>query len=272
MTVAGVAWVPPVIHYVYEGFLQTHRLLAAAVIVSLWIHVPLHDTKKPVSVYLLVVTCSWASSLILQWALAAYRNVRWQRGNCTVSCWANIRKVSGAVVVELHVPRQCTVHAGQYIYITMPGTSVVGCLQAHPFYVPWSIVQQHETVLFLLVQPRRGFTRRLEELCYRQEKSTRFSAYVQGPFGRQMRLDGYGSIVLVATGIGIAGLLPLLREVLEEHRAWETKVRKLALFWEIESERAFLLSQVEKCADISKTTSTGFKRGWRIYWTWTRAT
>ncbi|KAI9656458.1 MAG: hypothetical protein M1821_004664 [Bathelium mastoideum] len=51
-----------------------------------------------------------------------------------------------------------------------------------------------------------------------------------------MSVDKYGTILLFATGLGIAGQLPYLKEVMEGYQKRDVKTRRVALFWEIESE------------------------------------
>jgi hypothetical protein len=52
-------------------------------------------------------------------------------------------------------------------------------------------------------------------------------------------LEAYGTVLLFATGTGIAGVFPFIWQLLAGYHDWNVKVRKLALFWEVESDREF---------------------------------
>ncbi|KAB2099591.1 hypothetical protein AG0111_0g12058 [Alternaria gaisen] len=62
-------------------------------------------------------------------------------------------------------------------------------------------------------------------------------AVVEGPYGNELPLDSYGTVLLFATGIGIAGQLPYVTQLLEGYLNCKVKTRRIALFWEVESER-----------------------------------
>jgi hypothetical protein len=51
-----------------------------------------------------------------------------------------------------------------------------------------------------------------------------------------LNLRTYNTVLLFATGIGIAPQLPYVRQLLTEHYTWIAKTRRIALFWETDSE------------------------------------
>ncbi|PVH68769.1 hypothetical protein DL98DRAFT_205439 [Cadophora sp. DSE1049] len=61
-------------------------------------------------------------------------------------------------------------------------------------------------------------------------------AIVEGPCGRELHLESYGTVLLFATGIGIAGQLPYVTQLLEGYHNYEVKGSRIALFWEMDSE------------------------------------
>ncbi|RMJ04847.1 hypothetical protein CDV36_014480 [Fusarium kuroshium] len=62
------------------------------------------------------------------------------------------------------------------------------------------------------------------------------AAVIEGPYGKEFNLDSYGTVLLFATGIGIAGQLPFVAQLLEGYHHYEVKTRRIALFWQVESE------------------------------------
>jgi hypothetical protein len=118
-------------------------------------------------------------------------------------------------------------------------------------------ISRPDTIV-LIAQPRRGFTfdlgrnsqennlidlrkRRTSEkpsscLCSGIDKSFRMKAIVEGPYGEELNLDLYGTVLLFATGVGIAGQIPYVRQLLDDNNRWNSKTRRITLFWEIESE------------------------------------
>ncbi|KAH8749129.1 hypothetical protein F5883DRAFT_695428 [Diaporthe sp. PMI_573] len=104
-----------------------------------------------------------------------------------------------------------------------------------------------------------------------------------GPFGQEMDLGLFGTVLLFATGISIAAQLPYVSQLLTDYQADET--RRIALFWQVDSEaqtawvadqmQYLLRLDVEKILDIrlfvvgailSETTRRGdhMKLGERI--------
>ena len=64
-------------------------------------------------------------------------------------------------------------------------------------------------------------------------------ADIEGPYGQDVELAVYETVLLFATGTGIAGVLPFIRQLLAGYHNRDAKVRKLVLFWEIKSDRRF---------------------------------
>lgn len=114
-----------------------------------------------------------------------------------------------------------------------------------------------DTVVFI-GQPKSGFTQdiflagneaELKEMtkntgtqelngcvCTTVDESISMRAIVEGPYGEELDLSSYGTVVLVATGVGIAHQIAFARRLLEEHQKWNTKAQKITIFWELEKE------------------------------------
>jgi hypothetical protein len=184
---------------------------------------------------------------------------------------ANDIVVSDAVHVHMKMSRFWKPRAGKYVYICVPGVSYTSFLQSHPVYIAWWYRdQQGDNYAVFIVEKQRGFTKNLflhagdffqnrsgmaipvpgeyESVRHLNsyttvllrdafgDKST-MRAVVEGPYGNELPLDSYGTVLLFATGIGIAGQLPYVTQLLEAYLNCEVKTRRIALFWEVESER-----------------------------------
>src|SRR5438034_115156 len=64
----------------------------------------------------------------------------------------------------------------------------------------------------------------------------KMKATIEGPYGNELNLGSYGTVLLFATGIGIAGQLPYVKQLLEGYHNCKVKTRRIALFWETDSE------------------------------------
>ncbi|KAI0190540.1 hypothetical protein F4808DRAFT_465644 [Astrocystis sublimbata] len=64
----------------------------------------------------------------------------------------------------------------------------------------------------------------------------RHRALIEGPYGRSLSLGEYGTVLLLATGVGIAGQLPYVKELLELYKNCQAKTRRVVLFWELDTE------------------------------------
>ncbi|KAH7111757.1 hypothetical protein B0J11DRAFT_542940 [Dendryphion nanum] len=119
-----------------------------------------------------------------------------------------------------------------------PGVSFTSFAQLHPFYISWRYCDDEgNNYVVFIVQRQRGFTKNL--LFHTGngfDGGSEMSAVIEGPYGKELKLDSYGTVLLFATGIGIAGQLPYVEKLLEGYRNCEVKTRRIALFWEMGSE------------------------------------
>jgi predicted ferric reductase len=184
---------------------------------------------------------------------------------------ARVMAIAGAVHICVKLERPWDFRAGQFVYLTMPGLSPSAFSQSHPAVVAWwykSGSKKHyagrpDTIVFI-VQPRDGisegsFTGGLKRvarspwhkalgetdntnqvngcLCTTIRNPINVRAIVEGPYGEELELGSYGTVLLFATGIGIAAQVAYARRFLEKNLQRDSKVQRIALFWEVESER-----------------------------------
>ena len=148
---------------------------------------------------------------------------------------------SGIAVFTLHLPRSWDVRAGQRANLTVPSVGLFYLFQAHPFTIAWWEEDKlfRAVSLTLLLRPQRGFTRRLLK---RVEPGRKFWALVNGPFGPSSTnnwgligtVSDYNSILLIATGIGIAAQIPYVKELLRKRQRGQVALEKITLLWRMD--------------------------------------
>jgi hypothetical protein len=62
-----------------------------------------------------------------------------------------------------------------------------------------------------------------------------FLAMFTGPHGTSEIVDGYETVLLVASGFGIAATIPYLKKMIHGYNTCTLHVRRVHLVWQIES-------------------------------------
>jgi hypothetical protein len=219
----------------YEFFLRSHQFLAAAIAYSTWRHRTPHTTFDWWYIYVFIAVFSVL--LALQWSLILFRNLAW-RGHMPR---AVITRTEEAITIELKLTsRPLALDSGQYIVLYMPFISFwsFSFLQSHPFIVTSWAPSPQET-LELFVQPRRGLTSRYLSakpgVPFRTLKSGPFRALISGPHGISTPMSEYETVLMVATGFGIAAQLPHLSELIHGYNTSQTRTKRVHLVWQMPS-------------------------------------
>ncbi|KIM93505.1 hypothetical protein OIDMADRAFT_61439 [Oidiodendron maius Zn] len=254
-SVAGliVFSIPMVRRLAYETFLRAHQVFVVALVVGVWLHSPGNQFQIPI-LYLLIASCLWVALRLLRLLTILTRNYIGKH-----ACRAKIWTLSDAFQVHVTVTRPWKYHAGQYIYLRLRRAGYGARLQSHPYFLSWWYVDsQGRDVVVLIVGRQRGFSRGLDNhsnggLVVGKEKDGRlvlasdaaehgvtYKAHIEGPYGQALELDAYGTVILIATGSGIAGIFPFIKQLLAGYHRWDAKVRRLMLFWEVEREQHML--------------------------------
>ena len=165
--------------------------------------------------------------------------------------------VDDALHLHVYPSRSWTFRPGQYVYLSLPKLSTTAFAQMHPFYIAWTYKDDTDTeAAVVIVRIKSGFTKNLMLNASRHQKAkldtnydhseadignryqvTDFgSVIIDGPYGNEIDVQDYGTIVLFATDVGVAGHLLYIEHLLRGHRNWEAKVRRIVLYWQIESE------------------------------------
>ncbi|KAL2048945.1 hypothetical protein ABVK25_010798 [Lepraria finkii] len=86
--------------------------------------------------------------------------------------------------------------------------------------------------IYLLVKPGTGFTQKL----LRHAGSFALKAWVDGPYGQIEDIGNYGSVVMFASGIGIAAQVPYIKELLKGFHEYRVRTKSILLVWQLDKE------------------------------------
>lgn len=91
---------------------------------------------------------------------------------------------------------------------------------------------EKQDVLELFVQSHRGLTAKLRARAA-LEGSVSYTAFVSGPYGHTESVDQYESVLAVASGFGIAGIIPYLKQLLYGYNTCSSRVRRVHFVWQV---------------------------------------
>lgn len=103
--------------------------------------------------------------------------------------------------------------------------------------ISWEPSEQK--TLDLLIEPRRGLT---QELLYHAKKGYTLNPIVvfSGPHGPHVSMDEHESILMVASGFGIAAHFSHLKRLMYGYNAGLVRARRIHLVWQIRDKGRFL--------------------------------
>ncbi|KAF4465358.1 hypothetical protein FALBO_7803 [Fusarium albosuccineum] len=252
----------------YEVLLFLHHAVSILLCYAVWCHIP--ADKQLTRWFMYAIAGIFLFSLALQAVITLYRNWFWfqsvslevnpkvcVQGNIETETQNKIRDKLGRkfgngngdqagaikhpglgtgtdfdyVQVTLNLRKPLMIQPGQYIRLWVPldFTTVV---QSHPFAIAdWSPDPRRDLELF--VEVRRGLTKKLrEELSLGMRSNI---GMFTGPYGRTLSIEHYETILLVATGFGVAALIPYLQWLVHAVHSHKADVVPMHLFWQITS-------------------------------------
>ena len=176
-----------------------------------------------------------------------YRNFTFHHG-CSR---AKIDVVHDAIRIRIQVRRSWNIQAGQYINIWLPSVGYRALLESHPFMiVSWAVDTSRKpklTTVQLLIEPRDGFTHRLLRYARRSSEATKHLVLYSGPHGSPTSMKEYGTVLLIATGFGVAAILPHLKELLEGYERCKVVTRRIHVVWQLKGEGLRVDRQEDEC-------------------------
>jgi predicted ferric reductase len=231
-------------HAFYETFLHLHIALIILVIVTLWMHLDL--AQLPQLHLLKAVIAIWVIERTTRLVKILFRNVG-RKGTKAI-----VEVLPGdAVRVTLDIARPWTFRPGQHIFLYMPS---VGFWTSHPFSLAWSeeaenlssekglamnrqeVLEMRKTTMSLVCRRRTGFTDKLYKKAERAPDGKFMArAFVEGPYGGIHNLHSYGSVVLVAGGVGVTHHVPQVRDLVAGYANGTVAARRVVLVWVVQS-------------------------------------
>ena len=212
----------------------------------IYIHARTKNLSEAPTIYLL----SAASILTVTRSIWLVRTIYWNFKIGNKLPRATMEKDGDVMIMFVTLPRRRDFKAGQHINICIPS---LGCFQWHPFALSSCELVNENTIIRLLIKERNGFTARLANIRNPDEEMV---AFIDGPYGRRIELRTYGTVLLFASGIGIAGLLFYAQQTLEEYDEQRTSCRRILLFWETDDGPAYG-GKIESYLHILATHSVG---------------
>lgn len=212
-------------------------------LLAIWRHLP---TKTAAAKFINIGICQWAIISAVHWGLFARRNFVFGRPFATavVTPLSPAKPVLDMPASEAHptllqvditVPRPWRVRAGQHVFLSIPGLGIFTGLRGHPFVIAWWDRDRSGLTISILVSSKNGFTRELS-----RNANKTFRAFIDGPFGIPHDFGAYGTVIMIATGIGIAGHMPYLKDLISGYNSCEVRTRRILLIWQIQNEGDYL--------------------------------
>jgi FAD-binding domain len=232
----------------FEFFLWSHKVLAAAMTVGVWLHVgkigsPAASISTATLIAYPVGLAVQALFLRFGWWNLHFYPVRIDILQPPVD-ESGLRPVDeSAVTLRLTLPfHSCNAKAGQYLNLFIRGLSTFSWIQSHPLAIAWVGTKEKSVTWDIIVQPRDGLTGKLSE--YRDSfRDSKFRdswtdipplrGYVSGPHGKCTNTDDYGAVICVAEGYGIAAQLSHLQQILQNRDDGRARTRRVSLIWQV---------------------------------------
>jgi predicted ferric reductase len=219
----------------YEWFLNSHLLLSVVVLIAIWRHI---SSKKPAELFLRIGIYVWTIATTAQWILFAKRNFAFGRPFATAVAKRlnrdsnqSLVDQSNALQVDITVPRPWPVEAGQFVFLSIPKLGIFTGLRGHPFMICWWERDWKGLTISLLVKSRAGFTAELD-----RHANKKLLAFIDGPYGVRHDFGKYGTVIMFATGIGIAGHIPYIKDLISGYNNCTVKTHRIRLIWEIKEQ------------------------------------
>jgi predicted ferric reductase len=133
-----------------------------------------------------------------------------------------------ALKLQITPARPWKVRPGQYVYLTVPKAGTLSRFQRHPFMVASPILSNS---IELHIWPRDGFTEKLRRCSDRYQYC---NAWIEGPYGCSVDLREFGTVIMIASEMGITGHLAYLRDLVGKQDDYNTKVRDVIFIWSVE--------------------------------------
>lgn len=162
--------------------------------------------------------------------------------------WTNPRRMSWLIgdeaaitlmpenAIKVTIPTQMRWRPGQYVYLRMPGISV---LENHPFTIASlcsedfpSMYGEEYRDMILVFRPYGGFTKKVLHSTIEHGPWQTYRAFIDGPYGGMTRdLNAFDHVVLFAGGSGITALVSQLLDLIKDMRDSKAVTKSVQVVW-----------------------------------------
>ncbi|KKA22462.1 Ferric-chelate reductase [Rasamsonia emersonii CBS 393.64] len=215
----------------YELFLLIHITFSVVVIVGLFIHTAIFSGRY--DIYLWPVVVVWSLDRLARIVRLVYCNIHIyinRKRLCLTRGRLSYNRLSDILWLEVTIPGdKLEPKPGQHYYVYQP-LRWKG-YENHPFTLgSWTVAGSDsdsndalplpsgtrpttDRKLIFWIRPFDGWTRRLRNECLRAPGLTVDSTFLlEGPYGQVSPLYNYETVILIAGGSGIAGVLPYIED------------------------------------------------------------
>lgn len=251
-TLLALSILPLIRRHGYEAFLILHRTLVITLYVALWQHL---GPRQSLSRILMEASLgALLAAIAIRIVIQVYRNSTWLNSKIQIAHTSKARRCGDTLIVRIELARPWNIQPGNFIYIRLLTLNCASLFQSHPFVITWwdnmnepiadperiqskesDFRSEHEDrarVLYAMVDPRRGWTRRVMGSHHIFDNRT---AWLDGPHGRAYRLERYSTTMLFASNSGIFAQLPLLKGLLSALRGSPSRTKRLKLIWQTDT-------------------------------------
>ena len=219
---------------------------------GVWYHLGANPQVAPWILSIKLAIIAWSIERGLRLCRLLYANLGRQMTTATVEALPG-----DACRVTVRMARPWKMRPGQHLYLYIPS---VGLWTGHPFSVTWSdhehgphhrrmsfdgeklpmsqqdVVQPADNTMSLIVRRRTGFTNKL----YRKAISSpnqvfTARAIAEGPYGGLDALGSYGTVILIAGGVGITHPVSYIKDLVEGYANGTIATRRVILVWVIQN-------------------------------------
>jgi predicted ferric reductase len=234
----------PIRHAFYETFLVCHQLVAAMAVIAIYYHIKID--QLPQMKYFIWVIFLWAFDRAARLARIFYRNIGSAMTRVTVEALPG-----DACRVTIACTRPWKFKPGAHLYLYLPSLSF---WQSHPFSIAWSQDMPVEGLalseklpsferdmevpttktMSLIIHKKKGMTNSLYNKASKAPNRTiTVRGLVEGPYGGLHSFDSYGTVVLVAGGVGITHMISYIKPLIEGYNEGRIATRKIVLIWTV---------------------------------------
>lgn len=227
-----LASLPVIRRMAYELFVVLHIPVGVIYVALLFWH-----TKNYLMSwgYLYATVCIWVACY-----LARFFKLNWSqpwRLAFMVGDEAAITLLSENAI-KVTIPTQMRWKPGQYVYLRMPGISLLG---NHPFTIsslcsedfPSEYGEEYRDCV-LVFKPYRGFTKKVLDTALAKGPFHTYRAFLDGPYGGMRRdLAAFDTCILIAGGSGITSLMSQLLNLVKRMRDGKAITRRVVVVWAV---------------------------------------